>query len=446
MPGLDPPRYCPQCGAWLAVAVTPGRWEARCHSHGTLGPVPERPAAAPPADGAGPAGGAGAPEVASARSRVESIPKFNTDRSHYGPALRDWMARRFPDRSDVAVTSIDIPVATGFSNETVMFDVAWTEGGQPRTERYVGRVEPPDGGVFPVQTPQCAVSVEMQYRTMEAVAAAGAAPMPPLVGYEPDPAVLGQPFYVMGFVEGRVPSDNPRYSESGFVVDEATPAQRQTMVQSGLEAMARVHSIDWRAAGLGWLDASGCGAPDQAVQIDLYRRGAAEALAGRDHPVLDAALDWLAANDPGDDRVGLSWGDARIGNIIWRDYRPAAVCDWEAAALCPTEADLGWWLMFDRMVFDSPGLPRPDGYPDRAEMIAHYEAASGRACRHSDYWETFAVMRFCAIFIRIGDRMAQSGLLGEGVNPAVGNLATAALAERLGIDNPTPDLLVPRPR
>ena len=403
-------------------------------------------------EGPGPpvtAGSAEAPdptEAQPARSRVESIPKFNTDRSHYAPALRDWLARRFPDRSDVAVTSIDIPVATGFSNETVMFDVAWTEGGRPRTERYVGRVEPPDGGVFPVQTPPCSVSVAMQHRTMAAVASTGTAPMPPLVGYEPDPAVLGQPFFVMGFVEGRVPSDNPRYSESGFVVDEATTAQRRTMVESGLEAMAAVHSIDWRSAGLEWLDASGGGTPTQAVQIDLYRGYAAAALSGRDHPVLDAALDWLAANDPGDDRVGLTWGDARIGNIIWQDYRPAAVCDWEAAALCPTEADLGWWLMFDRMIFDDPGLPRPEGYPDRTEMVACYEAASGRACGDLDYWEMFAAMRFCAIFIRIGDRMARSGLLGPGVNPAVGNLATAALAARLGIDNPTPDLLVPRSR
>lgn len=414
--------------------------------------MPDRPAATPAAEGPEPLTAGGAAEASdlaeaeSVRSRVESIPKFNTDRSHYGPALRNWMARRFPDRSDVAVTSIDIPVATGFSNETVMFDVAWTEGGQPRSERYVGRVEPPDGGVFPVQTPPCSVSVAMQHRTMEAVASTGAAPMPPLTGYEPDPAVLGQPFFVMGFVEGRVPSDNPRYSESGFVVDEATPAQRQTMVESGLEAMAAVHSIDWRAAGLEWLDASGCGAPTQAVQIDLYRGYAADALAGRDHPVLDAALDWLVANDPGDDRVGLSWGDARLGNIIWQDYRPAAVCDWEAAALCPTDADLGWWLMFDRMIFDDPGLPRPEGYPDRTEMVACYEAASGRACGDLDYWEMFAAMRFCAIFIRIGDRMARSGLLGPGINPAVGNLATVALAARLGIDNPTPDLLVPRSR
>ena len=45
LPRLDPPRYCPWCGTWLTVAVTPGRWAARCRRHGTLGPVPARPEA-----------------------------------------------------------------------------------------------------------------------------------------------------------------------------------------------------------------------------------------------------------------------------------------------------------------------------------------------------------------------------------------------------------------
>ena len=47
LPRLDPPRYCPRCGAWLAVVVTPNRWEARCRRHGTLGLVPARPGVQP---------------------------------------------------------------------------------------------------------------------------------------------------------------------------------------------------------------------------------------------------------------------------------------------------------------------------------------------------------------------------------------------------------------
>ena len=209
------------------------------------------------------------------------------------------------------------------------------------------------------------------------------------------------------------------------------------MVLSGLEALAGIHTIDWRAAGLGWLDPTD-GNPTTAAHLTIYRRFVADELAGRDHPVIAHALDWLEHNDPHDDRIGLSWGDARLGNIIWSDYRPAAVVDWEAAAICPTEADLGWWLMFDRMSFDDMATARLEGFPTREEMIAHYETVSGREVRNAHYWEVFSVMRFCAIFVRLADRMSAAGLIPATMNYAVANQVSDALARLLQIDNPYP--------
>ena len=52
--------------------------------------------------------------------------KFNVDRSEYNDKLAGWFAHQFAGRSDVSVTDLDIPVSTGFSNETVMFTVNWT--------------------------------------------------------------------------------------------------------------------------------------------------------------------------------------------------------------------------------------------------------------------------------------------------------------------------------
>jgi aminoglycoside phosphotransferase (APT) family kinase protein len=266
---------------------------------------------------------------------------------------------------------------------------------------------------------------------MRAVGGAGAAPVPPLLGSEPDPAILGQPFFVMGFVEGVIPSDLPRYSQVGFLVDDATPEQRRRMVATGLATMGRIHALDWRSIDLGWLDASGTGEPSTVVQVELYRRYAIVALAGRDHPVLMRAFDWLATNDPQDERIGLSWGDSRLGNVIWRDYEPVAVCDWEACALSPTEADVGWWLMFDRMSFDDLGATRMEGFPTRDEMITLYQDASGREVRDPHYWEIFATMRYCAIMIRLADRMVATGLVPADVNLSVANDVTAALARQL---------------
>jgi aminoglycoside phosphotransferase (APT) family kinase protein len=363
--------------------------------------------------------------------------KVDKDRSAYGPAFQGWLQRVIPGATDVVITDLNIPVSTGFSNETVILTAEWSVDGVRHSERLVGRVEPADGALFPTLTPATAVSVGLQQRIMEVVSQTGVAPIPSIIGYEADPAVLGLPFFVMRFVEGKVPGDQPRYSQSGFLVEEATPEERGRMVRSGLAAMAGIHSIDWRSAGLDWLDPTG-GKPTTAAHIAIYRRFIDEVLAGREHPVITHALDWLDANDPHDDRIGLSWGDARLGNIIWSDYLPAAVVDWEAAAICPTEADVGWWLMFDRMSFDEMETDRLEGFPTREEMIAYYESISGREVRNPHYWEVFSVMRFCAIFIRLADRLTAGGLIPPEMNYSVANQVSQSLARLLEIDNPFP--------
>jgi aminoglycoside phosphotransferase (APT) family kinase protein len=114
------------------------------------------------------------------------------------------------------------------------------------------------------------------------------------------------------------------------------------------------------------------------------------------------------------------------------------VCDWEACALGPTEADVGWWLMFDRMSFDDLGAPRMEGFPSREQMIAIYEEEAGREVRDPHYWEVFGAMRFDAIMIVLADRMVDAGLVSAAVNMGVANDVTEALARLLGIDNPTP--------
>lgn len=357
-------------------------------------------------------------------------PKTTVDRSSYAPALTRWFERRGDGRRDIEVGGVEIPMATGFSNETAFFDLSWTDDGGPHEGRFVARIEPGTGPLFPPQTAATEVSVGLQYRIMDTARGHGI-PVPPVVGYEPDPSVLGQPFFVMEFVDGVIPSDTPRYSQSGFVVDEATPDQRHQMVRTGLEAMAAIHAVDWRAAGLEWLDSSRRGQPTQADQLRLYRNWVDHHLADRAHPVLDRALEWLTANDPHDERVGLIWGDSRLGNIIWNDYRPAAVVDWEACALSPAEADLGWWLMFDRMSFDDLGAPRPTGFPTRDEMIAIYQEVSGNEVRAPRYWEIFAAVRFCAIFIPLGDRMVAAGLFPPEMSMAIENDVTASVARLL---------------
>lgn len=356
------------------------------------------------------------------------------DPDRHRSSLETWLREQLPEAADLRIPNLEMPESTGFSNETVVFDAEWNERGEGVMRRLVARIEQEDGGLFPEQTPDCAVSVDVQQRIMNVVEAHGAAPVPHVIAYTSDGQVLGRPFFVMDFVEGDIPGDIPVYTESGFLVDEATPAEREQLVWDGFEKLLSLQQIDWREADLGWLDPSRVGKPRFAQQLDIYRSYAERELAGRDHPVLSACFDWLEANLPATDDlpVSVSWGDARLANMICRDYRCVGVLDWEAVSLAPAEADLGWWVMFDRMAFDDKGIARLEGYPSREAMQQHWEKATGRAVVGGiDYWEIFAVMRFDAIFVRLGDRLVKRGFVPEEANMAIANGTTDALARLL---------------
>ena len=75
---------------------------------------------------------------------ISNAPKFHKDRSGYGDALRGWFEKT-AGWSEVQITDLQIPIATGFSNETVVFSAEWSESGEHHAERLVARIEPPDG-------------------------------------------------------------------------------------------------------------------------------------------------------------------------------------------------------------------------------------------------------------------------------------------------------------
>jgi aminoglycoside phosphotransferase (APT) family kinase protein len=62
-------------------------------------------------------------------------------------------------------------------------------------------------------------------------------------GFEPDPGVLGAPFFVMERIVGLVPADQPPWASEGFVHD-AGPAQRRAMWDDAVRVLAALHQTD----------------------------------------------------------------------------------------------------------------------------------------------------------------------------------------------------------
>jgi len=323
--------------------------------------------------------------------------------------LGEWLRPRLGATGRVEASGMGGPAAIGYSAETTIFRAAHDTKNGRVERRFVLRSEVPEPAIYPAQAPGVEIDIEIQQRVMQAVRRGSAVPVAPILGYEPDPSVIGTPFFVMDFVEGDVPAVQPPYTASGFFAD-ATPEHRTRMITSGLGVLAEIHRIDWRAAGLQWLLPSG-EQPTLARQLDLWERSGRGALGDRRHELLEKAAERLRRQLPKGTAPVLCWGDARPGNIIWRDWQCVSVTDWEAASIAPPESDVGWWLMFDRTMHEGSGVGRLPGDLTREEQLAIYEEAAGRRVEDLLLHEIFAAYRYCIIVVQIANRLVKKGIL-----------------------------------
>ena len=150
-------------------------------------------------------------------------------------------------------------------------------------------------------------------------------------------------------------------------------------------------------------------------------------------------MTWLRDHQPDDapaHDLRLSWGDSRISNIIWKDFTPAAVIDWEMVELTPVMADVVWYHYIDRTMDQAVGASRLPGFLDLDGIVAHYEQASGRTLTNLGWYEAYAAMRFAVVMMRLARRMVEQYDLDPGLMH--NNLGVRGLARVLGVEEPGP--------
>jgi len=345
--------------------------------------------------------------------------------------LTKWLRGRLGEETDARIGDVNAPASSGFSNETILTTASWITDGERVEQGLVFRVHPTRHTLF------LEADFMLQYKVMAALANQPGVPIPALRFYEEDSAILGVPFFVMDRVEGRVPADNLPYTMDGWLL-EATPAQQEELWWSGIETLAAIHRIDVDGLDLGFLSESRHGAPGLDRQMAYYREFLDWASKGSPQPTNEAVWRWLVENQPSESGpMVLSWGDSRIGNMIWDDdYHAAAVLDWEMASIGQPELDLGWWLYFDRQFSEGLNLPRPAGFPSHEATIESYESLIGRTVGDLEWYQVFAGFRFAVIMVRLSELLKGSDLLPPDSDMATNNLATQFTAQLLGLPSP----------
>ncbi len=318
------------------------------------------------------------------------------DREELRAKLAPWLADRL-GLPGLQVGAVGVPSTSGVANETLLVEAFWTSRGRQSRQGLAVRVAP-DRPLFWCR------SFRLQYLVHEALEAEAGVPVPRLFGYEEDPGVIGSPFFVSERVDGLVPGDRPHFSEAGFVAD-ASLEQRRRLWESAVDALARLHRVP--AARFSFLDP---GTGRDGLEEELhYWRGYTDRLdvgPGWNRDMLERGWEWLVEHQPRDGASELSWGDARIGNMVFRDFEVVALLDWDTASLAGPAADLAWWIQMDRHCWELlPGLGRPD------ELVECWERHTGRQAVHLRWHLVFTAFRLGVIRMRLRRMMVEDRLL-----------------------------------
>ncbi len=347
-------------------------------------------------------------------------PRTSTrDHERLRAQLTQWLSHRLvsPTISDFVV-----PATNGMSSETILFDVdshdVDSHDGERearRTDRFVIRL-PPDPTAEPV-FPR--YDMPRQFDAMRLVGARTDVAVPATIWLEPDPEPLGAPFFVMERVDGLVPPDVMPYSFGDNWFFDADAADRSRLQQASIEVLAKIHSIPADDADAAFLaiDAPGDTFLRRHVndQWSYYEWVAGDSLRS---PLIERGFAWLEEHWPADEGTGVvNWGDARIGNIIYRDFEPVAVLDWEMAGHGSREIDLSWMIFLHRFFQDLTeqyGMPGMPSFMRTAEVASAYEALTGYAPRDLHWYLCYAAVRHAIVMFRITRRQIH---FGEAVMP-----------------------------
>ena len=291
---------------------------------------------------------------------------------------------------------------------------------------------PPLGHVLPT-----AHDMAREHTVMAALAGT-AVPVPQMLHFCSDAAVLGAPFYVMERVEGHV----CRSTLPAGYADR--PAERRAIGEGLVEVLAALHEVDPAAVGL-----EGFGRPDGylARQVARWVKNW-DATRVDGVPGLDPLAADLAASVPATTRTGIVHGDYRLDNTILDPTcvgKVAAVLDWEMSTLGDPVADLGILLVYWSEASDSeqrglasvvPAATVLEGFPTRAEVAEQYARRTGADLEALPWALSFAFFKLAVVCAGIVARVEGGAMVGDGfdgirdrIGPLV-ELGRATLADR----------------
>lgn len=344
--------------------------------------------------------------------QVDRLQRSSRDVTTLPAVLSDWLSTVLPGGAKPEVVVESGVDATGMSSETIILTARWQQDGEPVEHKLVTRVAPSaeDVQVFPTYR------LDHQFEVIRQVGELTDVPVPSVRWLESTGGVLGTPFFVMDYVDGVVPPDVMPYTFGNNWFADAAPERQRELQDATVGVLATLHSIPNAQKTFGFLTDGQQG--DTALRRHFnWVRGWYD-FAVPDigaSPLLERTFAWLEDNWPADvagREPVLLWGDARVGNVLYRDFKPVAVLDWEMVTLGPRELDVAW-IIYAHMVFQElTGLAGLPGLPEvmrEDDVRATYERLTGVEVGDLRWFYVYSGVMWACVFMRTGARRVHFG-------------------------------------
>jgi aminoglycoside phosphotransferase (APT) family kinase protein len=343
---------------------------------------------------------------------VGRLQRSSRDMTNVPVRLSQWLSTLL-DGADPEITVESGVDSNGMSSETILLSGSWLQGDRRVDEKWVARVAPTDADVPVFEH----YRLDHQHELIRLVAELTDVAVPRVRWLEATGNVLGTPFFLMDRVDGRVPPDVMPYTFGDNWLYDAPAEQQRQLQDNTIGVLAELHSIPNAQQVFGFLqDVDPPG--ENALRRHFgwlkswYEFSVPDI--GRS-ALVEKALAWLEDRFPEDVAATepvLVWGDARIGNVIYRDFTPAAVLDWEMATVGPREFDVAW-IIFAHMVFQEltklAGLPGMPDFLREEDVRATYRDLTGIEVGDLDWFYVYSAVIWCCVFMRTGARRVRFG-------------------------------------
>jgi aminoglycoside phosphotransferase (APT) family kinase protein len=325
--------------------------------------------------------------------------------------MSQWLSTVMPGGATPQVTVESGVDSNGMSSETIILTGRWDADGETHEAKWVARVAPAEADV-PVFS---SYRMDHQFDVIRLVGEVTDVPVPRVRWLESTGAVLGTPFFLMDYVSGVVPPDVMPYTFGDNWFADSPAESRRELQDNTVDVLAKLHAIPDAEDTFGFLVD---GDEPNALRRNLDWLTAWYQFAVPDigrSALVEQALDWLEANWPEDVAATtpvLVWGDSRVGNVLYEDYKPVAVLDWEMATLGPREMDAAW-MVFAHMVFQElAGLAGMPGLPDfmrEDDVKATYAGKTGVELGDLNWFYIYSGVIWCCVFMRTSARRVRFG-------------------------------------